>query len=184
VNDRYDRRMRDAMDHVHDQWGGLRPDLDVEAIHVVGRITRIARIVQRQSDELLRARGISRADFDLLAALVRRDVPSSPTQLADETLLSAPAITKRIRVLTAAGLVGRLDNPDDQRGYFVIPTPAGRAVLDAALGPQLAAERALLADLGPEARALLGDGLRALLVGLETGQRRMVTGFDQRDADV
>ncbi|KQO81921.1 hypothetical protein ASF17_12600 [Frigoribacterium sp. Leaf263] len=184
MNDRYDRGMRDAMDHVHDQWRGLRPDLDVEAILVVGRITRIARIVQRQSDELLRAHGISRADFDLLAALVRRDVPSSPTQLADETLLSPPAITKRIRVLTTAGLVGRLDNPDDQRGYFVIPTAAGRSVLDAALGPQLAAERALLADLGPEARALLGDGLRALLVDLESGQRRMVTGLDQRDADV
>lgn len=176
--------MRDAVDAVHDQWRSLRPDLDVEAILVVGRVNRIARIVQRQSDELLREHGLSRADFDLLAALVRRGTPTSPTRLADETLLSPPAITKRIRVLTAAGRIERLDNPDDLRGYFVAPTAAGRAVLDTVLGPQLAAESALLEHLGPEARAQLGDGLRALLVGLESDQRRMVTGADQRDAVV
>ena len=91
----------------------------------------------------------------------------SPTQLADETLLSPPAVTKRVKGLLAAGLVDRSANPDDHRGYFVAPTATGRRLIDRVLEVQLADERAMLAALPEEARAAVADGLRHLLVALE-----------------
>jgi len=174
VNDRYDhgvteRPRRDALDDVHDRWRELRPDLDVSAIPVIGRVNRLARIVQRRSDELLAEFGLGRADFDLLAALTRRDAPTTPTRLADETLLSPPAVTKRLKGLLAAGLVERSLNPADHRGYFVAPTTSGRDLIDRVLEVQLADERAMLEPLPEEARAAVADGLRHLLVALEGG---------------
>jgi DNA-binding MarR family transcriptional regulator len=162
-----DPGLRDVMDDVHDRWRELRPDLDVSAIPVVGRVNRLARIVQRRSDDLLAQFGLGRADFDLLAALIRRGGPMSPTQLADETLLSPPAVTKRVKGLLAAGLVDRSANPADHRGYFVAPTAAGRRLIDRVLEVQLADERAVLAALPEEARPAVADGLRHLLVALE-----------------
>ncbi|NRD26890.1 MarR family winged helix-turn-helix transcriptional regulator [Frigoribacterium sp. VKM Ac-2836] len=158
---------RDVMDGVHDRWRDLRPDLDVSALPVIGRVNRLARIVQRRSDDLLAEFGLGRADFDLLAALTRRDAPTSPTQLADETLLSPPAVTKRVKGLLAAGLVDRSANPADHRGYFVAPTTAGRRLIDRVLEVQLADERAILADLPEEAHATVADGLRQVLITLE-----------------
>jgi len=159
--------MPDAVDAVHDRWRRLRPDLDVDPILVVGRVTRLGRLIQRRSDELLREHGLGRTDFDVLAALVRRDAPLTPTAVADETLLSAPAVTKRIRTLLDAGLIARSSNPDDGRGYLVVPTDAGREVLAAALDVQVAAEAAMIAGLGPDERAGLETGLAALLRDLE-----------------
>jgi DNA-binding MarR family transcriptional regulator len=157
----------DALDLVHEQWSRLRPDLDVSPVLVVGRITRLARIIQRRSDDLLADRGIGRTDFDLLAALVRTDVPTSPGRLAEQTLLSPPAVTKRLRGLTAARLVERSENPADARGYFVAPTARGRELLHEVLDVQLAAEREMTASLDPGARAALAAGLRELLLDLE-----------------
>lgn len=159
--------MRDSVDDVHERWLELRPDLDVSAIPVIGRINRVARLVQRRSDEVLAEFGLGRTDFDLLAAMTRRDVPLTPTQLADATLLSAPAVTKRTKGLLAAGLIERSLNPTDHRGYFVAPTPGGRELIDRVLEVQLTAERDMIASLPEEARVAVADGLRHLLVALE-----------------
>ena len=161
------RAVTDALDLVHDQWSRLRPDLDVSPVLVVGRITRLARIIQRRSDELLGDHGIGRTDFDLLAALVRTDVPTSPGRLAEQTLLSPPAVTKRLKGLTAAGLVERSDNPADARGYFVSPTTRGRELLHEVLDVQLAAEAAMTTSLDPVAVAAVTAGLRSMLLDLE-----------------
>ncbi|TWX38841.1 MarR family transcriptional regulator [Frigoribacterium sp. ACAM 257] len=161
------RATTDALDLVHDQWSRLRPDLDVSPVLVVGRITRLARIIQRRSDDLLGDHGIGRTDFDLLAALVRTDVPTSPGRLAEQTLLSPPAVTKRLRGLTAAGLVERSENRADARGYFVSPTARGRELLHGVLDAQLDLEGAMTASLDPAAVAAVTAGLRSMLLDLE-----------------
>ncbi|WP_423922650.1 MarR family winged helix-turn-helix transcriptional regulator [Frigoribacterium sp. 2-23] len=159
--------MRDAIDEIHDQWRSLRPGLDVSGIEIIGRVNRLARIVQRRSDDLLRHHGLTRADFDVLAALVRSDRPLTPTQLADHTLLSAPAITKRTKGLVGAGLVERRDNPDDGRGYLLAPSDTGRATIADVLPLQLGLEAALVNGLDPGLRAHVVGGLRALLIDAE-----------------
>ncbi|ROS59221.1 DNA-binding MarR family transcriptional regulator [Frigoribacterium sp. PhB160] len=159
--------MTDAIEIVHDRWQLLRPDLDVAPILVIGRVTRAGRLIQRQSDELLREFGLGRTDFDVLAALVRHDGPMTPTAVADETLLSAPAVTKRIRLLGQAGLLEKRDNPDDGRGYLVTPTPRGRALLHDVLDVQIAAEGEMVSRLDGDVRAGLVAGLTALLRELE-----------------
>jgi DNA-binding MarR family transcriptional regulator len=157
----------DAIERVHDRWARLRPDLDVSPILVVGRVTRLGRLIQRRSDELLRELGLGRADFDVLAALVRHDGPMTPTAVADETLLSPPAVTKRVRGLLQAGLVVREVDPDDGRGRLVAPTDAGRALLARALDLQVAAEAAMIAGLDGDERDGLQRGLSTLLRALE-----------------
>jgi DNA-binding MarR family transcriptional regulator len=164
---RPDTARPDAIERVHDRWRRLRPDLDVSPVLVVGRVTRLGRLIQRRSDELLRDLGLGRADFDVLAALVRHDAPLTPTALADETLLSAPAVTKRLRVLLDAGLVAREANPADGRGWLVVPTEPGRLRLAEALDVQVAAEAAMIAGLDGDERDALLRGLPALLRELE-----------------
>ena len=95
--------------------------------------------------------------------------PTSPGRLAEQTLLSPPAVTKRLKGLTAAGLVERSDNPADARGYFVSPTTRGRELLHEVLDVQLEAEAAMTTSLDPVAVAAVTAGLRSMLLDLEAG---------------
>ena len=65
----------DHVDAIVAQWKRERPDLDSSPLHVIGRISKLARNV----DELLRPvfaeRGLGDGDFDVLATLRRSGAP-------------------------------------------------------------------------------------------------------------
>ena len=91
--------------------------------------------------------------FDVLAALRRAGEPyeRAPGELAQHTMVTTGAMTKRIDALEAAGLVTRRRSAEDGRGRVVALTAAGRRVIDEAFAAHLANERRLLAVLsGPE----------------------------------
>ena len=136
------------------RWRELRPELDPTPMLVLGRIARLAVLV----DDLLRppfARvGLANGDFDLLAALRRQDPPfeASPGALADAMLVTTGATTKRLDRLERQGYVTRRRTDIDGRRHVVTLTARGRALVDEMFAAHLANEAAILAPLDARAR--------------------------------
>lgn len=157
----------DYVDLAESQWQELEPDLPLSSIGIIGRIARIAHIVQDLSDQALFQCGITRDEFDILSLLSRSGRPMAPSDMSSTLLTSAPATTKRIKKLVKAGLVTRESNPLDGRGALISMTDSGREVIGPILRTVLAFECTLLESLPSETRESLTDNLRALLTNLE-----------------
>src|SRR5262245_47887004 len=106
---------RDAVDAIADQWRSERPDLDTTPMAVIGRISRIATLVQRELERVFAEYGLSGADFDVLAALRRVGAPFqlTPGALTRSTMVTTGGMTKRLDRLEATGLIRREPDPGD-----------------------------------------------------------------------
>jgi DNA-binding MarR family transcriptional regulator len=161
----------DEVDGLLAAWRTERPDLDVEPMEVVSRVSRLARHTDRARRAAFASHGLELGEFDVLAALRRQGPPYrlSPGALLRTTLVTSGTMTNRIDRLEQAGLVRRGPDPQDKRGVLVTLTPEGAARVDAALADLLDAERALLASLPPGDRRTLAGLLRTLLIPLDAG---------------
>lgn len=161
--------LRDEVDDLVAAWQAERPDLDVEPLQVLSRVSRLARHTDRARRAAFAAHGLEPWAFDVLAALRRQGPPYrlSPGSLLHATLVTSGTMTNRIDRLEQAGLVRRDPDPQDKRGVMVTLTAVGQEQVDAALADLLRAERGLLAGLPTESRRTLADLLRVLLVPLD-----------------
>jgi DNA-binding MarR family transcriptional regulator len=164
-------RQPDHIDRIVVQWQRERPDLDVSALALLGRLLRAAHLADLSLAEGAARHGLRPGWFDLLAALRRAGRPYElrPTDLMEATMLSSGGTTKRLDRLADAGLVERRPDPDDRRGALVRLTAKGRAVIDRALAAHVAHEERLLEPLSRADRRALDGLLRRLLAGLEPG---------------
>lgn len=158
----------DHVDLVLGQWARQRPDLDVSPMAVIGRVNRLARLLDAELRRVFAAYGLDRASFDVLATLRRSDPPHrlTPAQLMQTSMVTSGAISQRLDRLEAAGLVTRTRSAEDARVVHVALTPAGLALIDQALPAHVANEHRLLAALPPETRTDLAATLRTLLLSL------------------
>lgn len=158
----------DYVDQLMAQWRRQRPAVDVAPMGVIGRISRLSRLLERQIEELFASHGLQGGRFDVLAALVRAGEPHrlTPTQLYNSLLVSSGAITNRIDRLVDEGLVTRGSHASDRRSLPVQLTEAGRDRLDEALMAHVKNEEELLAALDPQERELLAQILRRWLIAL------------------
>ncbi len=157
----------DYIDRLQAQWRVLRPDANTTTASVIGRITRIARLVQAQTDVVLAAHGVTRADFDVLSLLERGGRPMAPTELANELLTSAPGITKRIKRLVDSGLVERRVNPADARSALIHITPRAQSALLPILDSVWEFESNLLQGMTDLERDELAGKLKGLLRAID-----------------
>jgi DNA-binding MarR family transcriptional regulator len=166
--------LRDEVDDLVAEWRAERPDLDVQPLQVLSRISRLARHLDRARRSAFAARGLESWEFDVLSALRRQGPPYqlSPGALLRATLVTSGTMTNRIDRLAAAGLVRRHPDPQDKRGVLVVLTAEGRDRVDAALTDLLGSEEALLAGLGPGERQALAGLLRVLLAPFDAGTGR------------
>lgn len=157
---------QDEVDRLVAAWQRELPDLDVTPFHVLSRVTRLARHLDRARRLVFSAHALESWEFDVLTALRRAGPPYelSPTQLLTQTLVTSGTMTNRVDRLASKGLVERRPDPSDRRGVRVRLSPEGRAKVDAALADLLEHERALLAGLPPEDQATLADLLRRLVI--------------------
>ena len=144
----------DAVDRLVAQWAAERPDLDASELSVMatfGRLGRLLTFAGRAIDEVFEQHGLRTGEFDVLATLRRSGEPFAlpPSHLARTLMLSAAGMTNRVDRLESDGLVSRRADPDDRRSSFVVLTPAGRQVVDAALADHLANEARLLSCCRP-----------------------------------
>jgi DNA-binding MarR family transcriptional regulator len=161
----YSARMRDEVDELSDAWASQRPDLDLGAVAVFSRISRLAKRLDLARREAFTTHGIESWEFDVLAALRRAGEPYelSPGRLLKETLVTSGTMTNRVDRLTARGLVERHPDPADRRGVIVRLTPTGLRTVDAAFEALLAAEAQLLTGLSARDEKKLAELLRTLL---------------------
>jgi DNA-binding MarR family transcriptional regulator len=155
--------LRDEVDDLVAAWRAQRPDLDVEPMQVLSRISRLARHLDIARRGAFAEHGLESWEFDVLSALRRQGPPFqlTPGALLRATLVTSGTMTNRIDRLAAADLVRR--EPRDKRGVLVTLTDQGRARVDAALAGLLRRERALLAGLDTGERQHLADLMRILL---------------------
>lgn len=160
---------RDDVDRIVAAWQRERPDLDAEPLHVLSRISRIAKEHARIRTSAFAAHDLDGWEFDVLAALRRAGEPYelSPGQLIAETLVTSGTMTTRVDRLIDRGFVQRRRDQRDRRGVLVQLTPAGRDVVDSALSSLLDHERDLIAGLSRQDRAALPGMLHRLLLAAD-----------------
>jgi DNA-binding MarR family transcriptional regulator len=161
----YTGRMRDEVDELSEAWASERPDLDLGAVAIFSRISRLDKRLDVARREAFSAHGIEAWEFDVLAALRRAGEPYelSPGRLLKETLVTSGTMTNRVDRLAARGRVERHPDPDDRRGVIVRLTPTGVRTVDSAFEALLAAEAHLLTTLSARDQKKLADLLRTLL---------------------
>jgi DNA-binding MarR family transcriptional regulator len=159
------RRVRDEVDGIVARWQAERPDLDVAPLHVLSRVSRLARHLDRARRAAFTAHALEVREFDVLSALRRQGAPYqlSPGALLRATLVTSGTMTNRIDRLEARGLVRRHPDPQDKRGVLVELTEAGLRSVDAAMADLLERERTLLGALSANQQHDLARLLRVLL---------------------
>ena len=174
--------MGDYIDVMRREWATLDPGLSTASADILGRMARISRIVQVQTDEILVGHGISRDEFDLLSLLVRAGEPMTPSALARALWVSASGTTKRLHKLEANGLILRRVHPSDARAVLIEPSDAALGALRPALHARAIFEDSILSGVLPNARPLLADALRELLIALDGEQTPSRSAHDQNPA--
>jgi len=160
-------QQHDAVDRIIGQWDAVRPDVDVSPIEVIGRVSRLSRLVDRRLAENFAHHGIENWMYDVLATLRRAGEPYELTagELVRQTMVTTGAITNRIDRLEQRGLVERA-SADDRRKVIVRLTPDGLDLVDEVVLGHMATETEILADLSPRQRRTLADLLRTVLLTL------------------
>jgi DNA-binding MarR family transcriptional regulator len=160
-------RERDAVDVITAQWDAARPDLDSSPIAVIGRASRLSRLIDRRLAESFARFDLEAWMYDVLATLRRSGEPYELTAgaLVGQTMVTTGAITNRIDRLVQRGLVERA-TAEDRRKVIVRLTAAGLATVDGVVEAHLDAEREILAPLSARQRDELASLLRTLLLGL------------------
>jgi DNA-binding MarR family transcriptional regulator len=161
----------DHVDRVLEQWARERPDLDVSAMAVIGRISRVERLVQARLAEVFDANGLESWEFDVLATLRRSGAPYRLTagQLLEQTMVTSGAMTNRIDRLEARRLVRRSKSPTDARLVLVELTANGRRTVDRVVEHHAVNESGIVAALSPRQRTAIIDALRTIEAALGTG---------------
>ena len=157
--------MRDEVDEIVAAWRRERPDLDVEPLQVLSRVTRLAAVLDERRADAFVGHGLQGHEFDVLSVLRRSGEPFERTagELATLTHVTTGTMTSRLDRLVARDFVTRQPDPGDGRIVRVRLTPAGRQRVDAAFAELLRSERELLATLDAPSSAGLAEALRSLL---------------------
>ena len=89
------------------QWAAERPDLDASPMGIVGRISRLSLVVEKELEPVFAQFGLNHWSFDMLATLRRAGAPYrlSPTELFRSMMVTSGTMTNRIDRLTEKGLV-------------------------------------------------------------------------------
>ncbi|GAB2600247.1 MarR family transcriptional regulator [Kribbella endophytica] len=144
-------------------WQRERPGVPTESIGIVTPLWRLAKLFADDRRRLLAELGVDPATLDLLSVLRRSGPPYelSTRELTARTLVTAGAISQRVRRAEESGLVTR--RTEDARRVVVSLTPGGHELIEATVDRVLTREAELVSSLGTEERAQLGGQLQHLL---------------------
>ena len=160
----------DRVDVILAQWGDERPDVDVGAMAIIGRVSRLEKLIRPRLDEVFARHGLESWEFDVLATLRRSGQPYqlTPGELLDATMVTSGAMTNRLNRLERRGYVKRSKSLNDGRQVLVTLTARGRNKIDDAVVDHAANESRLLAELNDRQRDQLAALLRTLCRSVET----------------
>ncbi|MDH2067095.1 MarR family transcriptional regulator [Pantoea sp. GD03673] len=157
----------DHVDRLLVQWLQQRPDLDCSPMGVIGRISRMSRIVDKKLDKTFKNNNLSAIEFDILAALRRFNSLTTPTELYQTLMLSSGAMSTRVEQLVQRNLVERIYSEEDRRSCNLRLTKEGRSLIDKVISEHLVNEDEILKPLNQEQREQLASLLRTWLLANE-----------------
>jgi len=162
------RHDADAVDRILEQWAQVRPRFDMSPVGVVGRVSRLSRLIDKRLGQNFGEHGLQDWMYDVLATLRRGGPPYEMTagELVARTMVTTGAMTNRIDRLEALGFVERKPGAD-RRTVIVAITDAGKAKVDEVSTSHMATERDLLAPLSPKQQDQLASLLRQVLLSLD-----------------
>src|SRR5919198_6684207 len=114
-------RKRAHVHHVLEQWQREAPELDRSPMGVVGRISRLAQLLQGELESVFAQHGVTGGEFDVLASLRRAGRPYrlTPTELSKALMVTSGGMTKRLAALEERELIRREPDPNDRRSTAV-----------------------------------------------------------------
>lgn len=159
----------DHVDNILKQWHQERPDLDVAPMGTIGRVKRLNHTLMRAMEQTWAEYGLTDASFDVLATLRREGEPYalSPGDLMASTMVTSGTMTHRINQLEKAGLIERVKNPNDGRGFLISLSQRGFELIDAAVAAHVATQAQLVSGLTKAQQEQLDDLLKQFLAGFE-----------------
>ena len=159
----------DHVSRIQQQWTEQRPDLDPAPQGIIGRLHRLANYLTEELCTVYAEHGLTEAEFDVLAALRRAGEPHSlaPGELAQQTMVTTGAMTKRLDKLVSNGWVTRALSGDDRRGRRISLTASGKKKIDEAFTAHMRNEKRLVDQLAPADRPVLEEMLRNWLAHYE-----------------
>lgn len=158
--------MPDSVDRIVNQWAHVRPELDVSAMGILGRLSRVTRLLERAQLGVFESHDLQAGEFDILATLLRSDAGArglTAGALANSSMVTSGAITNRLDRLVVKKLISRDVDPENRRTVRVSLTKAGTGVVNRALRDHVDNEEKLLSSLGSAQRGELEALLRQLL---------------------
>jgi DNA-binding MarR family transcriptional regulator len=157
--------MGDFIDRFEIEGPRTRPGIHLGDTTGLLRVVRLAAHMERQ---LAAMSAVKPGQFQVLAALRRRDpLPMNASELAEAALLTTGAMTAVLDRLEEQGLIRREMDPEDRRARRITITEKGRTLINRALDQRMAQHRALIAALTLEERETLSAILRKLLIAVE-----------------
>lgn len=160
---------KDHVDRIQEQWRAERPETDTSPMGVIARLHRIGDALRTELVVVFREHGLGEGEFDILATLRRSGSPSTltPSELAQQTMVTTGAVSKRLDRLETAGLISRRENESDARGRVITLTALGKNVIDRAYEAHMQNEARLLAHFTAAEREQLQALLRSWSLKLE-----------------
>lgn len=164
----------DHVDRLRQQWALELPDLDTEAMAILGRALRLSNLVRGSIEATFAAFDLDRGEFDVIATLRRSGSPYrlTPTELYSSLMISSGGLTHRLDRLERAGLIRRERSSHDRRSVFVQLTDVGVGLVEEAFRRDMADESRFLQHLDAQEREALAGLLRKLVVGIEADLAR------------
>lgn len=172
---------RDGVDDVIGQWARVRPELDVSAMEVFGRLHRSFLLYRAAIGSAFAEFGTNEAGFDVLATLRRSGAQHRLTagELARRTLVTTGGMTLRVKRLEKAGYVRRERDEDDNRLVYVELTDDGLDLVDRVAAEHFQNMKRMLSGLSIRDR----DQLARLLSRLHRSLQDAVPGAEAEAVD-
>lgn len=136
------------------------------------KVSRLARLMEAQFEEMLSPFGISRLYWCILSGVGLEDV-RTPSELADYVGIARSAVSRALRTMEEMQLITRCSRERDGRGVEIVLTDKGRDVMEKC--------RPLVERLNHQFISKLPDSdMKAVLAGIDAlsaGETRELARF-------
>jgi DNA-binding MarR family transcriptional regulator len=125
-------------------------------------IASLNRQLESELEDRLRPGGVPIEQYRILDVLDASE-PAAMGEIAQQSLIEAPTLTKIVDRMVAEGLVYRAPDPNDRRRVLILTTPAGKALFKRLRGVSTAQEQRIVDLLEGEKAAALRSLLKELI---------------------
>lgn len=125
-------------------------------------IASINRQLEDELEERLRPGGVPIEQYRILEVLDASE-PVAMGEIAQQSLIEAPTLTKIIDKMVAEGLVYRAPDPNDRRRVLILTAAGGKALFKRLRGVSTAQEQRIVDLLEGEKAAALRSLLKELI---------------------